>query len=88
MSKLRVAPKTAEKKEQREEGPGLGWTVASIQGRIRGIASAFDSISGAARFADDSDGWLHEVLVAALEREADRLTEIEIAFNTHRPAVA
>ena len=41
-----------------------------------------NDLGGAADFKEDCDGGLHEVLVTALEREADRLEELETALIT------
>jgi hypothetical protein len=78
-----VVPIAAPNRPTREEteDPGLAWTAANIQGRLRGIASALDGLANGASFPDDNDGWLFEVLISALEREADRLDRMETAIN-------
>jgi len=74
MSATTLAPKPA---EQQECPPDLAWTAANIAGHVRGIASALDDLANVADFKGDDEGWLMEVLIQALEREADRLEEME-----------
>jgi len=60
-----------------QDGPTVSWLAANINGHLRGIVSALDDLANGAHFAHDDDGWLMEVLIKALEREADRLEEVE-----------
>ena len=71
-----------------KESLGLTWAAANIQGWLRRIASALGGLANGASFPEDRDAWPFEVLVSALDREADRLEEIGTVINNRLRAGA
>ena len=90
MSKGRIAPapQATTPATVKEQGPDPAWLAANIQGRIRGIASALEDISTRSDLTSGNDAGLLEVLIAAPEREADRLEELESALMSGRAVAA